>query len=138
MKDENGKDFSSYDLDRLLSEYTELGKEKEEVRNTEPPKKKFVVHIDESLIDSQEDENSKSSSGGVYFSNYQGSHGGRSPQKGKYTEVEVKREEDVPKNGIRKKINSYTAKKLKKSAAELQRRFWLLLLFPRLFFLMSE
>ncbi|HAY72401.1 MAG TPA: hypothetical protein DCY31_00845, partial [Ruminococcaceae bacterium] len=75
MKDENGREYSDYDIDKLIEEYSKIN------RNDEPPvsqppkeRKKFVVHIDESLIDTPQDDEPKPQSGGIYFSNYQKHH----------------------------------------------------------------
>ncbi len=76
MKDENSRD-SELDLNRILEEYSAIGRDKS--RNTERASgngtnKKFVLHIDESLVDSQSEESSakpQGNSGGIYFSNYQ-------------------------------------------------------------------
>ncbi len=73
MKDENDKIRSGYDIDRIIEEYSSTGNSKTE--NSEAPKpaekKKFVVHIDESLMDTPADSGtSKQNTGGIYFSNY--------------------------------------------------------------------
>ena len=70
MKDENGRDISAYDFDKLLEEYANItNNDRRETSNQSEEKQKFVVNIDESLIDVP-DEPEKSSSGGIYFSNY--------------------------------------------------------------------
>lgn len=74
MKDNNGVNDSELDLDKLLEEYASLGHNRPE-RNTpssESGKKKFVVHIDESLIDDapQVPNKNTNNDGGIYFSNY--------------------------------------------------------------------
>lgn len=74
MKDNNGMNDSEFDLDKLLEEYTSIGQSRPE--RTEPTpdsgKKKFVVHIDESLIDDTPApvNNTPTNDGGIYFSNY--------------------------------------------------------------------
>ena len=77
MKDENGREYSDYDIDKLIEEYSQINANDEPSDISQPPKerKKFVVHIDESLIDSpQEEEEPKPQSGGIYFSNYPKHH----------------------------------------------------------------
>ena len=76
MKDGNSRD-SELDLNRILEEYSAIGRDNG--RNTEQTSgngtnKKFVLHIDESLVDTQSEESSakpQGNSGGIYFSNYQ-------------------------------------------------------------------
>lgn len=72
MKDENGREYSDYDIDKLIEEYSHINRNDEPEQVPQPPKekKKFVVHIDESLIDSPQSEEPKPQSGGIYFSNY--------------------------------------------------------------------
>lgn len=72
MKDENGREYSDYDIDKLIEEYSQINANDEPKNIPQPPKekKKFVVHIDESLIDSPQSEEPKPQSGGIYFSNY--------------------------------------------------------------------
>ena len=73
MKDENGREYSDYDIDKLIEEYSHINRNDEPEQASQPPreKKKFVVHIDESLIDdSPQSEEPKPQSGGIYFSNY--------------------------------------------------------------------
>ena len=76
MKDGNSRD-SELDLNRILEEYSAIGRDKS--RNNvhasgNGTNKKFVLHIDESLVDTQSEESSakpQGNSGGIYFSNYQ-------------------------------------------------------------------
>ncbi len=77
MKEGNSRD-SELDLNRILEEYSSVGREKN--RNVNRPvnnnaaNKKFVLHIDESLINNQNGEpapKQQGNSGGIYFSNYQ-------------------------------------------------------------------
>ncbi|MBP9988423.1 MAG: endolytic transglycosylase MltG [Ruminococcus sp.] len=79
MKDSN--DFSKYNLDEMIKEYSDVGKSKNDISSSSPvkntEKKKFVVNMDESLIDSPQNDNDESKStsgGGIYFSNYQNKH----------------------------------------------------------------
>lgn len=77
MKEENGKEYSGYDIDKLIEEYSDITRDKSSGPAPEPPKekKRFVVHIDESLIDDTPQQyEPKSQSGGIYFSNYQKHH----------------------------------------------------------------
>ena len=70
MKDENGREYSEYDIDKLIEEYSHINRNDEPEQASQPPreKKKFVVHIDESLIDdSPQNEEPKPQSGGIYF-----------------------------------------------------------------------
>ncbi len=75
MRDDNSKD-SELDLNKILEEYSSTGRDKKERDFSEPApeKKKFVLHIDESLIDIDDkpsDKTSQNNAGGIYFSNYQ-------------------------------------------------------------------
>ncbi len=76
MKDENGREYSDYDIDKLIEEYAHINRKDEPVQTPQPSeeKKKFVVHIDESLIDSPQSVEPKPQSGGIYFSNYPKHH----------------------------------------------------------------
>lgn len=76
MKDENGREYSDYDIDKLIEEYSHINRNDEPEQVSQPPKekKKFVVHIDESLIDSPQSVEPKPQSGGIYFSNYPKHH----------------------------------------------------------------
>lgn len=77
MKDPNEKDFSKYDLDQMIKDYSNVGRPK--TNNSSAPaqngeKKKFVVHMDESLIDQANygaKDTKPTNGGGIYFSNYQ-------------------------------------------------------------------
>ena len=71
MKDENGREYSDYDIDKLIEEYSNINRKPEPQHISQPPqeRKKFVVHIDESLIDEPQKEQPKPQSGGIYFSN---------------------------------------------------------------------
>lgn len=69
MKDENGREYSDYDIDKLIEEYSGTNAQKGRDESADE-RKKFVVHIDESLIDSPQDDEPKSQTGGIYFSNY--------------------------------------------------------------------
>ncbi|MBQ7549767.1 MAG: endolytic transglycosylase MltG [Clostridia bacterium] len=94
MKDDKGRELPEYDIDKLIEEYSDKNRtngsprsaasddfsdiRKNSVSGFDPdrpvqpaPKKKFVVHIDESLIDMPDSRDEKPSSGGIYFSNYQ-------------------------------------------------------------------
>lgn len=94
MKDDKGRELPEYDIDKLIEEYSDKNRINESARSAaaddfsdirknsvsglgsggsvQPaPKKKFVVHIDESLIDIPDSQDDKPSSGGIYFSNYQ-------------------------------------------------------------------
>lgn len=72
MKDENGREYSDYDIDKLIEEYSGINAPKsvDKPQESADEKKKFVVHIDESLIDSPQSDEPKSQTGGIYFSNY--------------------------------------------------------------------
>ena len=74
MKDNNGINDSELDLDKLLEEYSSINQNRSDRVNnvSETGKKKFVVHIDESLIDDVPQTVNKASNndGGIYFSNY--------------------------------------------------------------------
>lgn len=74
MKDNNGINDSELDLDKLLEEYSSIGHNRPAQPNSsaESGKKKFVVHIDESLIEDTPQPVNKTSNndGGIYFSNY--------------------------------------------------------------------
>lgn len=77
MKDENSRE-SEFDLNKILEEYSAINRdthEKESVQNP-PEKKKFILHIDESLMDIDDRANSdnNTNSGGIYFSNYNNAH----------------------------------------------------------------
>lgn len=78
MKDENGREYSDYDIDKLIEEYSKINRDEPPVSQPPKERKKFVVHIDESLIDTPvdtpQDNESKPQSGGIYFSNYQKHH----------------------------------------------------------------
>lgn len=80
MKDENGREYSDYDIDKLIEEYSNITRDRDADSFSEPPKpkKKFVVHIDESLIDEPQETEPKAQSGGqsggIYFSNYPKHH----------------------------------------------------------------
>lgn len=82
MKDENGREYSDYDIDKLIEEFSGTqDRSDENSRDTVAEKKRFVVHIDESLMDSPQTDEPKSQSGGIYFSNY--------PKHKGYTTIEV-------------------------------------------------
>ncbi|MDD6276836.1 MAG: endolytic transglycosylase MltG [Clostridia bacterium] len=118
MKDENGRDISAYDFDKLLEEYANItNNDRRDEKNKPEEKKKFVVNIDESLIDVPE-EPEKSSSGGIYFSNYNRNKASSKP-KPNYSEVnsdirpakanktdEHSSHKSVNKDNIEKKIES--------------------------------
>ena len=81
-EEENSKNYTDEDLDRIIAEYSNIGKDRarspyaeDEVKPAAPPKKKFVLHIDESIIDepsnSSVQEELHNNTGGIYFSNYQ-------------------------------------------------------------------
>ncbi len=74
MKDENSKN-SEFDLNKILEEYSAIGQDRRDndFSAPVPEKKKFVVHIDESLIDVDDsrEPSVQNNSGGIYFSNYQ-------------------------------------------------------------------
>lgn len=74
MKDENSRE-SELDLNKILEEYSSIGRDRNnaDISRPVPEKKKFVVHIDESLIDIEENSTPKNQNngGGIYFSNYQ-------------------------------------------------------------------
>ena len=74
MKDNNEINDSELDLDKLLEEYSSIGQNRSSRPASEPTqgKKKFVVHIDESLFDdnTQSQSDSQKSDGGIYFSNF--------------------------------------------------------------------
>ena len=126
MKDENGRDISAYDFDKLLEEYADITQgdrrnpkdEKDNKPNTQG-KKKFVVNIDESLIDVPE-EPEKSSSGGIYFSNYRRtSNTNNAKQRTQYTQQVQsqalndsgkKSTESTKKSNISKKVESFGGK----------------------------
>jgi len=96
--DENNNNLNSYsdeELDKILKEYSNIGRARNTLSETaplkksdssagksvpvanesdNPAKKKFVVHIDESIIDSDNtsdaDNSHNGNTGGIYFSNY--------------------------------------------------------------------
>ncbi len=82
-EEDNSKKYSDEDLDRIIAEYSNIGKdrpkspysENNSVNTAAQPKKKFVLHIDESLIDEPSQtsahEEQHNNTGGIYFSNYQ-------------------------------------------------------------------
>lgn len=75
MKDENSRN-SEIDLDKILEEYASINRERsaDDSSRPAPEKKKFVLHIDESLIDIDDKSSSdihNTNAGGIYFSNYQ-------------------------------------------------------------------
>ncbi len=75
MRDENSRE-SEYDLNKILEEYSSMSKDRpsSDLSQPTPKKKKFVLHIDESLIDTQDTPISKTNNhngSGIYFSNYQ-------------------------------------------------------------------
>lgn len=105
MKDENSKN-SEFDLNKILEEYSAIGQSKKEEDFPKPQteKKKFVLHIDESLIDVDDrgsSPNQNNNGGGIYFSNYQRSRPVKQPE----------RVENIPV----KTINNTKAKTVKKS-----------------------
>lgn len=73
---DNGMNDSQLDLDKLLEEYSSINQSRSNKtsENTNPQeKKKFVLHIDESLIDVDEtvpSDKSQNNNGGIYFSSY--------------------------------------------------------------------
>ena len=88
MKEDNSRGYSNSEIDRILKEYAQADKDRRmpysagqpqeksqpQARPQPQEKKKFVVHIDESIIDSAPKtsaQNQNNSSGGIYFSNYQ-------------------------------------------------------------------
>lgn len=75
MNDENSRN-SEIDLDKILEEYASINRERpvNDSSRPSPEKKKFVLHIDESLIDIDEKSSTdmhNTNAGGIYFSNYQ-------------------------------------------------------------------
>lgn len=75
MKDENSRN-SEIDLDKILEEYASINRERpaDDSSRSSSEKKKFVLHIDESLIDIGENQSTdkyNTNAGGIYFSNYQ-------------------------------------------------------------------
>lgn len=74
MNEDNKKSFSDSDLDKILNEYSDINKERHSPNGYSPvgEKKKFVVHIDESIIESDNTPVNEvhSNTGGIYFSNY--------------------------------------------------------------------
>lgn len=82
MKNPDEKDYSKYDIDEMIKEYSDVGKSKSSIysQTDEQPaeKKKFVVHMDESLMDIPDTDEEKAhkpvNGGGVYFSNFQKKH----------------------------------------------------------------
>ena len=74
-EDNNRKSYSDDELDKILKEYSSIGRNRTDSDSTasQKPEKKFVVHIDESLIDdnlSTQDSGHSGNTGGIYFSNY--------------------------------------------------------------------
>lgn len=108
MKDDNDKLNSEYDIDKIIEEFSSSSKEKEEIPVPEnpAPKKKFVVHIDESLMDEPgSDDFSKQNTGGIYFSNYAKSR----PQQ-KNTKLKYGSTQPVTQHSpVKKQISSKTA-----------------------------
>ena len=106
MKDENSKN-SEFDLNKILEEYSAFGQDNKSDDFSVPVtgKKKFVLHIDESLIDAEEKKTAPSQNtngGGIYFSNYQRSRSARP--------VEDKVEP------VQKKVKTTSKKSINKSA----------------------
>lgn len=108
MKDENGREYSDYDIDKLIEEYSGIKNGSGDTQEPVAEKKKFVVRIDESLIDSPQDDEPKSQSGGIYFSNY--------PKHKGYTAIDshVDSEEPVPQKKPEKKVDKKKGEKIKK------------------------
>lgn len=112
MKDENGREYSDYDIDKLIEEYSQINtnSEPEDIPQQPKEKKKFVVHIDESLIDSPQNEEPKSQSGGIYFSNYPKHHKAAPIEEKPIVENKHKEKKLAPKN---KKSREETVKMVK-------------------------
>lgn len=81
-EEDNSRKYSDEDLDRIIAEYSNIGRDRQKSVYTEAdsyeapqPKKKFVLHIDESLIDEPSQTSAQkeqhNNTGGIYFSNYQ-------------------------------------------------------------------
>lgn len=71
MADDKSNNYSHDEVDRILNDISISNKDR--IKSTqEPEKKKFVLHIDESIIDSVEipDSSKKNDSNSVYFRNY--------------------------------------------------------------------
>lgn len=68
MNEDNKNKFQDSELEKLLKEYSVSDRS----ASSEGEKKKFVVHLDESLIDSDSSRSGDShgTTGGIYFSNY--------------------------------------------------------------------
>ncbi len=119
MKDENSKN-SEFDLNKILEEYSAIGqtKREDEFPKPQPEKKKFVLHIDESLIDVDERNTAptqNSNSGGIYFSNYQRSGSAR-PLEHKVEKNQSK--SDVsPKKTVKKSVLNENIEKIGGKAA---------------------
>jgi UPF0755 protein len=119
MKDENGRDLPEYDIDKLIAEYTNLTSDKTTESHSAPvpEKKKFVVHIDENLINMSDDDNSKPASGGIYFSNFQKKHSNSSHVTNKPRYGETQSENSKSPNYEKISASIHNAAQQEKSSA---------------------
>ena len=119
MKDENSKN-SEFDLNKILEEYSAFSQDKKSDDFPAPvtEKKKFVLHIDESLIDAEEKKSTPSQNtngGGIYFSNYQRSRPAR-PVEDKIDTVQAKAK-TASKKFVRKSVINENIEKIGGKAA---------------------
>ena len=126
MKDENGKDLPNYNFDKLIEEYSAINRDKAKKKTTgnTDDSKKFVVHIDESLVDLSDENDSKSSSGGIYFSNYQRKRNTPQNSRQKYQETQSVNSSPVAKKkttaskkkqgNVSKKLDAFASKNIEK------------------------
>ena len=119
MKDENSKN-SEFDLNKILEEYSAIGQNRDadNVPKPQTEKKKFVLHIDESLIDVDDrstPSNQNNNGGGIYFSNYQRSRPAR-PVEVKETPV-AKHTVPTKKKTVSKKMLNENIEKIGGKAA---------------------
>lgn len=84
MREDNSRKYSDEELDKIIAEYSNIGKDRSNSASSQndavssgqtQPKKKFVLHIDESIIDNPAQtapqKEQHNNTGGIYFSNYQ-------------------------------------------------------------------
>ncbi len=104
MKDENSKN-SEFDLNKILDDYSSISADNEREFSTSAPKKKFVLHIDESLMEADNkpvSDTKSNNDGGIYFSNYQRNKYSSTSERYKTVEPEVNNE-TVPSKKTKKK-----------------------------------
>ena len=121
MKDDNEKSYSGYDIDKIIEEFS--SSKTDDSKTSEPSqsaeKKKFVVHIDESLIDEPTDSDvAKQNTGGIYFSNYAKHHSSAAnTPKEKYGTTQPV----TQYTPVKKKISSTSAAVRKKTKENVER-----------------